>query len=88
MPTHREHRKVARLLLGKDYPDIDMLLDLPAFMGVKKHRRFFHDPMSAFMIGYVRHGVKGGLAGLIHIMLDNASKDKRTLKLMKALLER
>lgn len=63
---------------------MDRLLDLPGLMGVKRHRRFLHDPLSAFMVGYALHGEKGGLASLIHITLDQVCNDKKTKRLMEA----
>jgi hypothetical protein len=84
MPSHQLHRKVSLSILGQAYPDVDRLLDLPGLMGVKHHRRFLHDPLSAFMIGYALHGEKGALAGFTHILLDKVCNDRNTRRLVEA----
>jgi len=83
MPSHKLHRKVSLSILGEAYPDVDRLLDLPGLMGVKRHRRFLHDPLSAFMVGYALHGHKGALSGLLHITLDKVCNDRKAKKLFE-----
>jgi len=84
MPSHKLHRRVCKAILNEAYPDVDRLLDLPGLVGVKRHRRFLHDPLSAFMVGYALHGQRGGLAGLLHVLVDHACNDKRVRKLVEA----
>jgi hypothetical protein len=83
MPSHNLHRKVCKAILNEAYPDVDRLLDLPGLMGVRRHRRFLHDPLSAFMIGYALHGEKGALAGLTHITLDKVCNDRKARRLVE-----
>ena len=86
MPSHELHRKIERLLLGSDFRDVHLALDMPAFLGVKGHRRFFHDPVSAALIGYALHGSRGALSALLHIALDRAVKGRKA-KLLGRLLK-
>jgi hypothetical protein len=83
MPSHSVHRAVSKLVLGKPYEQIHMLLDLPAFFIPKGHRRFFHDPVSAYFIGYALDGEKGGEAALLHIIVDQVCTDKRVGRLFR-----
>jgi len=87
MPDHRLHRKVERLILNTDLKDVHVALDMPAMLGVKGHRRFFHDPVSAALIGYALHGSGGALSALLHIALDQACNDKNVRRLVRGLVE-
>ena len=84
LPSHSLHRRVERAILGEAFPDVHRLLDLPGLAGVKRHRRFLHDPLSAFIAGYALHGGKGALSALLHVALDKACDDKRARRLFEA----
>jgi|YelNatPaOPRAMG01_1025707.scaffolds.fasta_scaffold293064_2 hypothetical protein len=84
MPSHNLHRKVEQAILGETFSDVHRLLDLPGLMGVKRHRRFLHSPVEAFMVGYALHGEKGALSGLLHITLDKVCNDKKARRLVEA----
>ena len=77
MPSHRIHRLIDRLLLGEEQGDVHRFLDSLAFLG-KSHRRLPpHDLFS--LVIYARGDAKKLLAGLVHLMLDEAeSKAKRS----------
>jgi hypothetical protein len=81
MPSHKVHREVSKLVLGEPYERVHMLLDMPAFFIPKGHRRFFHDPVSAYFIGYALDGEKGGEAALLHVLVDKLCDDKRVKRL-------
>jgi len=87
IPRHSVHRAVEKLLLGSDFKDVHVALDMPAMLGVKGHRRFFHDPVSAALIGYALHGSGGALSALLHIALDQACNDKNVRRLVRGLVE-
>lgn len=42
-----------------------------------QHRRVNHDPVSAFMTGYMLAGEKGGLAAMAHLIPDAFDRDLR-----------
>jgi hypothetical protein len=81
LPSHRIHRMVERALLGREYPDVHRILDLPAYFVGKSHRRYLHDPLTAYLVGYALHGHRGGLASLLHIIVDRVYGDRRARRL-------
>lgn len=87
MPSHKLHRAVCRFVLGKEYPEVDRMLDLPYVILGKKHREYFHDPVSAWIVGSLVAGEEGGYAALLHILLDNLCKDKKVERLLKEAFE-
>jgi hypothetical protein len=66
---------VEKAVLGECFSDVHRTLDLVGVVGVRGHRRWLHDPLSAFMVGYALHGEKGALSGLLHITLDYIESD-------------
>jgi len=71
MPSHRLHRLVDRMVLGKEYPDVHRWIDEPYRYLGKRHRILRHSPLE-IMLKY--HSDPNRLiAGLLHIALDYAS---------------
>jgi hypothetical protein len=84
MPKRRTHEKIAKLLLGKSYPNVDIVIDLPSkFLG-SSHRRIFHTPLEAALIGLFLSGdIRGAADGVLHILVDavESSVNRELLKL-------
>lgn len=82
MPKHKKHQYIAKLILGKSYPEVDRIIDFPYRLFGRKHRRFFHNRDEAILLGTIASSdSKGGLAGLLHILTDEKySKDKNFKK--------
>lgn len=76
MPTREVHRKVDRLILGEEFPEVHRIKDLPAkFLGAK-HRRLFHDVDTAVLLGAI-YGPKAFLSALLHDLADHGAKNWR-----------
>ena len=67
MPSHRVHRAVNKLLLGKEYEDVNIWMDAPYRYLGSRHRVLRHTPEEVI----AKYGfTERALAGLIHIALD------------------
>ena len=78
MPKHRVHRYTSEVVLGKPYSEVHRAIDAPyAFLG-RGHRKMFHTYKEAYIVGSLSSSDPwAGLAGLIHVWLDQeCSKDK------------
>lgn len=71
MPSHKLHRLLDRVVLGREYPWVHKLMDSPALLLGKKHRVLFHDPQTALLIALLSCDPKAGLSCLLHQWLDN-----------------
>ena len=70
MPSRRVHKKMSKILSGKNCELTHKIMDYPArFLG-KKHRTFFHDPFSIILIGYLTNGLEGIYSGFLHLATD------------------
>jgi len=70
MPSRGLHRKLSKFLLGDDCNATHAAIDYPfRFIG-RGHRRLFHDPLSAAIIGYVMDSYKGVASAELHLMAD------------------
>jgi len=87
MPSSYIHKKISKILVGKDCKLTHKIIDYPVrFLG-KKHRILFHDPVSALMIGLISDGYTGMISGLLHLATDRCcSKYKIVEKLAEYLL--
>jgi len=83
LPSHKVHRAVCRLLLGSSHPEVDRIMDLPAYILGKKHRLLLHDPFSAFIL-FGDDPERLG-AALLHIFVDMAARDPKVKKLLESL---
>lgn len=70
MPDRSTHKKISEILLGNACEDTHAAIDEPVKRYGSGHRRFYHDPLSAFLIGISKDGYKGAISGLIHITTD------------------
>jgi len=71
MPSHYEHKRIDRLLTGREYPEVHKLLDIAhPFLG-PHHRQVGHD-QEAVAIAFLLSG--GDLGALVsaeaHIIVD------------------
>jgi hypothetical protein len=71
MPRRKTHGKISKLLLGKPFPEVDMVLDFPSrFLG-RSHRRVLHTLPEAILVGLIVSGqARGGASGAIHVIVD------------------
>ncbi len=89
MPSHRIHRYVSKLLLGDAFSEVHVAIDAPYRILGRKHRRLFHSPKEAFVVGYLSSTRPGaGLAGLLHSRLDQQCSKNRKFKKWVEWMER
>ena len=71
MPSHRVHREITRLLLGKPHSKVHRAIDFPyKFLG-RKHRVLFHDPFTSVLVARAASKEKGAsLAAILHVLTD------------------
>ena len=67
LPVHAIHRQLERLSLGRTFPKIHSILDVPSFFGWSK---ILHDPLFASIIGFHLYGEQGIYSALLHVDLD------------------
>lgn len=79
MPDHRTHHAIAKLLLGKAYPDVDAWMDEPYKWLGARHRILRHNALTTPSVVFMRELLKSGdaekalkkaAAALIHIAAD------------------
>lgn len=82
MPKHKTHRYADKLVFGKPFGEVHELIDQPYFWLGRKHRILFHTYPEAFIMGSLATlDPRGGLAGLLHVWVDEqCSKDKAFMK--------
>ncbi len=87
MPKHRTHRYVSRLFLGKPFSEVHRLIDEPYIFLGRKHRQMFHTPVEAYFMGCsASEDPDAGMAGFLHVWLDEmCSKDKKFKKQLELL---
>jgi len=82
MPSHEIHELIDEIFLGKRHPEVHKIMDLPAIFLGKKHRKYFHDPVSVLILfGRDEEKLK---SALLHILMDDLVSDfKRSLRSSK-----
>lgn len=70
MPSRYIHKEISKILTEKGCDRTHKAIDYPVRFLRRKHRIFFHDPISASLIGFLSDGYEGVYAGLSHIALD------------------
>ncbi|UCE29058.1 MAG: hypothetical protein JSV85_07325 [Candidatus Bathyarchaeota archaeon] len=81
MPEHKIHHFLSRLLLGECFPTVDKAIDKPAKIMGRAHRKVNHTYWEAFVIGVLESAtLKGGIAGCLHVLLDNVCSRHRDFK--------
>lgn len=88
MPKRDVHDLINMIILGKSYSQVSHALDLPAKQMGPSHRKYLHDPKSAYIMGYLVAGPRGGLAALIHLKVDSAIKSDSPLALALEIISR
>jgi len=78
MPSHKIHRMISKLVLGKDYRKLHKYLDMPFLVFGKRHRILFHDLLTVAMLQKV--DPKLGAAAALHILLDSLERKGRMRK--------
>lgn len=77
MARWREHRAISKLVTGDEHPEVHRCIDWPYWFLGRRHRRLFHDPLSAGVLGavvsmaYGKDPVSGALAAQAHIIQDH-----------------
>ncbi|MEM5852803.1 MAG: hypothetical protein QXG39_01375 [Candidatus Aenigmatarchaeota archaeon] len=71
MPTRNIHKKISKIVTGNYCEKTNIVIDYPVKLFGKKHRKFFHDPISVVMIGLMCDGIDGTISGILHVVTDN-----------------
>jgi hypothetical protein len=69
MPSHKTHRKVDRLVLREEFPEIHWFKDKPYKYLGPHHRKVRHDLATDMLIGAL-YGPRGFLSALMHDAAD------------------
>ena len=69
MPSHRLHRLLSKILLGKDSKEIDEKMDWAYRILGSRHRVIGHDPLYIFLLGYA-YGLDAFEMALLHLLAD------------------
>lgn len=67
MPDHRTHRIFERMILGKEFPDVDKTMDALAELGPRHRDLPPHDPMSLMMFANDPEKLR---AAYLHYIVD------------------
>jgi hypothetical protein len=70
VPNRNVHKLISKLITGYECNKTHAAIDYPVKYLRNGHRILFHDPISAFVIGYVFNGPQGAVAGVVHIVTD------------------
>ena len=86
-PSRRVHKWLTKKVLGKDYDTVHSMIDLPFHWLGRSHRKLFHSPLEAMLIGaWVTKGdPRGAVAGLLHVLTDEAgSRNPEAKRILEA----
>jgi len=81
IPAHRIHRRIDKLLFGREYPEVHRFLDSMASLGGKHRALPPHDVWSLMIYTQDPQRI---LSGIIHILTDSMeskAKAKRSRKI-------
>lgn len=70
MPSHEVHRRVTRLLLGREYQDVHSFKDRPVVVLKGRHRVLRHDPLTNLRLAAETGDPGAFLAGTLHDVTD------------------
>ena len=70
MPSREVHKLISKLITGYECDKTHAALDWPVKYLAGSHRILFHDPVSAFILGYICNGPQGAVSGVAHIVTD------------------
>lgn len=85
MPDRETHNLFNRLILGRDYNEINALLDAPSKWLGPNHRILFHDKTTPLMVTLLTGDPKAGVAAFLHIYLDELQDKLRARRLKRRL---
>jgi len=71
MPSHRVHRALDRLVLGRELPFVHRFKDKPFKVLGRRHRVVFHDPATNIILGLL-FGPEAMVSGFLHDLADHA----------------
>jgi len=81
MPRRRVHSFFDEAVLGRPFPRVHRAIDLPYLFLGRKHRKFFHDPLEAYLMGVLASDdSRGGFSGLLHVKLDEECSKNPALR--------
>jgi hypothetical protein len=90
MPDRNTHKKISELIVGNPCEETHAYIDSPVKELGYGHRKLYHDPMSASLIGAFKNGYRGVISGILHIITDryfNTYLSKETLRLSLKIIE-
>ncbi len=70
MPSREIHKFISKMIIGYECDKTHATIDWPIKYLKRNHRILFHDPISAFIIGYLCDGPEGAFSGVVHIATD------------------
>jgi len=80
MPQRKVHNTLNRMLFGRDFNQLNKVLDSAHKVLGTRHRIVFHHPVQAAIVGYSMYGEEGALAALLHSITDEATTRNKYLK--------
>lgn len=76
LPDLQTHKNISKLLIGEECEITNKIIDYPVrFLG-RNHRIFFHDPISAALIGILTGEENGMYSALLHLVIDKYSTNQ------------
>ena len=89
MPSRWVHNFINKLILGKEYDEVNRFVDFPYFLNPRKHRQWLHDPKTTpILVALLFKDWKAGLASYLHIKADKELKKDKFRKLFKLLKQK
>jgi len=70
MPSHEIHKRIDKLILGKEFPQVHEFLDKPAAWVKTGHRRFRHDEDILGWVLLAKRDVRAAASALLHLLAD------------------
>jgi hypothetical protein len=70
VPSRKIHKLISKLITGYECNKTHFIIDYPVKYLRNGHRILFHDPFSAFIVGYLCNGPEGAVSGIAHILTD------------------
>lgn len=70
-PSHKTHRKVDKMILGKEFPEVHWYKDKPYKRLGPTHRKVRHDTTTNLLLGFL-YGSEAFVSGTLHDLTDFA----------------
>ncbi len=90
MPDRNIHKKISEFIVGTPCEETHAYIDGPVKELGYGHRKLYHDPMSAGLIGVFKNGYRGAISGILHIITDryfNTYLSKEALRFSLKVIE-